>query len=220
MSKKKLSLIPPDENHTFDMFSNRIEKKEGDLTPSADENKDIQLFERMFSFWWLTVFEHKHKKLLPKSFEDQKKLYAYCFDHYFRKKLNSTKIYVIKNMYLVPDRFRGLSTISVTFTYLIKSFESKVEKKLIKRKEDKEKSTSWNPVELYSNLSFNKSLSPLDKKDIDEIIEKGAVNKDVEAVVKNVEQTPALQRLWNSVRASWDSLFSKKGGTRKRSRKM
>ena len=123
-------------------------------------------------------------------------------------------------MYLVPDRFRGLSTISVTFTYLIKSFESKVEKKLIKRKEDNEKSTSWNPVELYSNLSFNKSLSPLDKKDIDEIIQKGAVNKDVEAVVKNVEQTPALQRLWNSVRASWDSLFSKKGGTRKRPPKM
>jgi hypothetical protein len=95
-----------------------------------------------------------------------------------------------------------------------------VEKKLMKRKEAKEKSTSWNPVELYSNLSFNKSLSPLDKKDIDEIIEKGVVNKDVEAVVKNVEQTPALQRLWKSVRSSWDNWFSKKGGTRKRPRKM
>ena len=224
MSKKKLSLIPPDENHTYDMFNNRIEKKEGDLTPSHQDSKDIQLFERMFSFWWLTVFENRYKKLLPSTFQEQKDLYAYCFEKFFRKKLSSTKVYVIKHMYLVPDRFRGLSTISITFTYLIKSFESNLEKNLKQNKEEKQKSILEEKV--FSNKSFkissstSYSLSPKDKKDIEKIIVKGAVNKDVEAVVKSIEQTPVLQRLWNSVRGSWDSLFSKKGGTRKRPRKM
>lgn len=221
MSKKKLSLIPPDENHTYDMFNNRIEKKEGDLTPSAQDSKDIQLFERMFSFWWLTVFDNKYKKLLPKSFEEQKDLYAYCFEKFFRKKLSSTKTYVINHMYLVPDRFRGLSTLSITFTYLIKSFESNLEKNVKQNKEEKQKSILEEKG--FSNKSLKKTsstLSPKDKKDIEEIIVKGAVNKDVEAIVKSIEQTPVLQRLWNSVRASWDNWFSKKGGTRKRPTKM
>jgi hypothetical protein len=220
MSKKKLSLIPPDENHTYDMFNNRIEKKEGDLTPSAQDSKDIQLFERMFSFWWLTVFENRYKKLLPSTFQEQKDLYAYCFEKFFRKKLSFAKTYVIKHMYLVPGRLRGLSkdSITFTFTYLINSFESNLERNLKQNKEEKQKTILEDKV--FSNKSLKKtssssSLTPKDKKDIEKIIVKGAVNKDVEAVVKSIEQTPVLQRLWNSVRGSWDSLFSKKGGTRK-----
>ena len=218
MSKKKLSLIPPDENHTYDMFNNRVEKKEGDITPSSEESNDIQLFEHLFSNWWMVVFEHKYKKLLPKRFEDQKDDYAYYFENFFRKKLNSTKIYVVKHLHMVPHKFRGLSVLSITFTYLIKSLETKLDKKLNQKKEVKDKSVE--PVEKYSNHSLPASLSPKDKKEIAQFIDKGAINKDVEEIVKNVEQTPVLQRLWKSVRSSWDSLFSKKGGTRKRPPKM